>query len=204
MLQGGNIFIFNDLWLDLPLSQLKLQDTTRDLSREFEPPANDMKKKVLEYKTIILSDVHLGTVDCKIKEVNHFLKHTQCRRLILNGDIIDGWQLNRRGGWTKDHTRFIRLVLKKMEKKETEVIYLRGNHDDILSRFLPLQFNKLRVVEDFIHETDNGRYLVLHGDVFDSVVQNFVVLAHIGDIGYKLLMTLNRFYNKFRAWRGKE
>jgi UDP-2,3-diacylglucosamine pyrophosphatase LpxH len=161
-------------------------------------------KKTLRYRTIILSDVHLGTPNSKVREVNHFLKHTQSEKLILNGDIIDGWQLRRGARWTKQHTRFVRLVLKKLEKKDTQVIYLRGNHDDILARFLPLDFENLSIVEEHIHEGARGRYLVLHGDVFDSVIKNFVPLAHLGDFGYKLLLRFNRLYNRFRAWRGKE
>ena len=120
----------------------------------------------LNYKTIILSDVHLGTPHCKIDEVNDFLKYTRCERLILNGDIIDGWQLKRSGKWKTTDSRFVRLILKKMEKQDTEVIYLRGNHDDVLRRFLPLNFSKLQFCEDYILETQQGKYLVLHGDVF--------------------------------------
>jgi len=161
-------------------------------------------KHVLRVRTVILSDVHLGTTDCKVREVNHFLRHTRCEKLILNGDIIDGWQLTRSGQWTKAHTRFIRIVLKKLEKRDTEIIYLRGNHDDILSSFLPLDFENLRIVEDYIHEGPRGRYLVLHGDVFDTVTKNFVWIAHLGDWGYRVLLKLNRLYNLWRAWRGKE
>ena len=161
-------------------------------------------KKILNVRTIILSDVHLGTAECKINEVNHFLKHTQCEKLILNGDIIDGWQLTRSGHWTKQHTKFVRIVLKKLEKKNTQVIYLRGNHDDILSSFLPLDFENLHIVEDYIHETEKGPYFVLHGDVFDTITKNFVWLAHLGDWGYQILLKLNRLYNNWRAWRGKE
>ncbi len=153
---------------------------------------------------MILSDVHLGTPDCKIQEVNHFLRHVRCSKLILNGDIIDGWQLQRSGEWTKAHTRFIRLVLKKMEKRDTEVIYLRGNHDDILASFLPLNFENLQIVEEYIHEGPMGRYLVLHGDVFDTITKNFVFLAHLGDWGYGALLGINRVYNAWRAWRGLE
>ena len=163
-----------------------------------------MKKTTLSYKTIFISDVHLGTLDCKIDEVNHFLKHTHCERLILNGDIIDGWSLARRGGWTEQHTRFVRLVLKKIEKRDTEVVYLRGNHDDVLTRFLPLFFGKLQIVNEHIHEGAKGRYLVVHGDGFDAVTVNHKWLAVLGDIGYQSLLRLNRFYNKYRAWRGKE
>ncbi|MBW7895034.1 MAG: UDP-2,3-diacylglucosamine diphosphatase [Opitutaceae bacterium] len=163
-----------------------------------------MDKKVLRVRTVILSDVHLGTPDCKAGEVNHFLRHIRCDKLILNGDIIDGWQLRRAGRWTKAHTRFIRIVLKKLEKKDTEIVYLRGNHDDVLTAFLPLAFEKLSIVEDYIHEGPRGRYLVLHGDVFDTITKNFVFLAHLGDWGYRALLGLNRAYNAWRRWRGLE
>ena len=163
-----------------------------------------MKKAKLSYRTIILSDVHLGTADCKIDEVNDFLKHTECERLILNGDIIDGWSLARKGGWNQKHTRFIRITLKKMDKFNTEVIYLRGNHDDILARFLPLELEKLRIVEEYIFEGLQAKYLVVHGDGFDAVTVNHKWLAVLGDIGYQTLLKLNRIYNQFRTWRGKE
>ena len=163
-----------------------------------------MDQKPLRVKTVIISDVHLGTHDCKIREVNHFLKYTRCERLILNGDILDGWRLKQSGYWPTSHTRFVRLVLKKLEKKGTEVVYLRGNHDDVLAKFLPIAFENFSIVEDFIHETPRGKYLVLHGDVFDTITKNFVFLAYIGDWGYGQLMRLNRLYNKWRAWQGKE
>ncbi len=158
----------------------------------------------LHVRTVILSDVHLGTLDSKAAEVNHFLRHVRCDKLILNGDIIDGWQLRRGGAWTKAHTRFVRIVLKKLEKRDTQVIYVRGNHDDILSSFLPLDFENLSIVEDHVHEALNGPYLVLHGDIFDTVTKNFVFLAHLGDWGYRALLRLNRLYNAWRAWRGRE
>jgi UDP-2,3-diacylglucosamine pyrophosphatase LpxH len=158
----------------------------------------------LHVRTVIISDVHLGTPDSKAEEVNHFLRETRCAKLILNGDIIDAWQLRRRGTWTKAHTRFVRIVLKKLEKRNTEVVYVRGNHDDVLQSFLPLDFAGLRVVEDYVHEGPRGRYLVLHGDVFDTVTKNFVFLAHLGDWGYRALLRLNRLYNAWRVWRGKE
>ena len=163
-----------------------------------------MKRAPRIYKTIFISDLHLGTENSKVKEVMHFLRNTRCERLVLNGDIIDGWQLNRGSLWTSEHTKFLRFILKRIEKKTLDVIYLRGNHDDILGRFLPMQFGSLSIVEDFVHESKSGRYLVLHGDVFDTITKNFVFLAHLGDWGYKLLMSLNRWYNKYRAWRGKE
>ena len=158
----------------------------------------------LKVKTVILSDVHLGTPNCKVREVNHFLKTVRCQKLILNGDIVDAWKLKRSGGWTMGHTRFVRLVLKMMEKRGTEVVYLRGNHDDILGKFLPMDFESLTIVEEHVHETPRGRYLVLHGDVFDLVTMKMPLLSKLGDIGYNLLLSLNRIYNRWRAWRGKE
>lgn len=158
----------------------------------------------LHVRTVILSDIHLGTPHSKAEEVTHFLKHVRCDRLILNGDIIDGWRLKRDGRWTKAHTRFVRRVLTMIQKRDTEVVYLRGNHDDFIGRLLPMQFEHLRLVEDHILETARGRYLVLHGDVFDGVVKNMVFLAHLGDLGYAFLLRLNRAYNWFRRLRGKE
>jgi UDP-2,3-diacylglucosamine pyrophosphatase LpxH len=164
-----------------------------------------MEKRLLKVRTVIISDVHLGTPDCKAAEVNHFLKHTRCEKLILNGDIIDGWRLKQSSYWPGGHTRFVRIVLKKLEKRGTRVVYLRGNHDDILAKFIPVTFENLEIAEDHVHETADGRrYFVLHGDVFDTVTKNFVFLAYLGDWGYLALMRLNRFYNLWRAWRGKE
>jgi UDP-2,3-diacylglucosamine pyrophosphatase LpxH len=161
-------------------------------------------KPTLQVRSAILSDVHLGTPHSKADEATHFLKHVRCERLILNGDIIDGWRLRRDGRWTKSHTRFIRRVLTLVQKKDTEVVYLRGNHDDFIGRLLPMRFERISLVEDYVLANPHGRYLVLHGDVFDGVVKNMAFLAHIGDMGYALLLRLNRFYNWFRRLRGKE
>ncbi|MBI2510918.1 MAG: UDP-2,3-diacylglucosamine diphosphatase [Opitutae bacterium] len=163
-----------------------------------------MSKPVLRVRTAILSDVHLGTPHSKAAEATHFLKHVRCDRLLLNGDIIDGWRLTRDGRWTKDHTRFVRRVLTMVQKKDTEVVYLRGNHDDFLARLLPMTFERIQLVEDCTIDTPRGRYLVLHGDVFDGVIKNMVFLAHLGDMGYALLLRLNRVYNAWRRLRGKE
>ncbi|HEY5550905.1 MAG TPA: UDP-2,3-diacylglucosamine diphosphatase [Opitutaceae bacterium] len=163
-----------------------------------------MRKPTLNVRTVILSDVHLGTEHCKAAEATHFLKHVRCERLILNGDIIDGWRLTRSGRWQKEHTRFIRRVLSLVQKRDVEVVYLRGNHDDFLARLMPMRLDLLSLAEDHILETAGGRYLVLHGDVFDGVVKNMVFLAHLGDAGYALLLRLNRLYNWFRRLRGKE
>jgi len=90
-----------------------------------------------------------------------------------------------------------------LEKRGTEVVYVRGNHDDILARFLPLEFEGLQIVEQHIHQGVDRRYLVLHGDVLDAVTMNMVWLSHLGDLGYQLLLRINRAYNLWRTWRGQ-
>ena len=163
-------------------------------------------KPTARYKTVFISDVHLGTPDSKAKECIDFLKRIRCEKLVLNGDIIDGWHLKRKNGdsWRDAHTKFVRTVLKKMEKEDTEVIYLRGNHDDIIGRFLPFEIGGLKVANEYIHETPQGKYLVVHGDGFDAVTTKCKAVAVLGSVGYDLLLRINRLYNRWRAWRGKE
>ncbi|MES2438282.1 MAG: glycosyltransferase [Verrucomicrobiota bacterium] len=168
-------------------------------------PVKLAKRPKYSCRTVFLSDIHLGTPDSKADEVVDFLKHLRCEKLVLNGDIIDGWALKRGGKWSGRHSRFIRKVLKMTEKDDTEVIYLRGNHDDILERFLPLSFGKIRFTKEHIHTTRKGtRYLVVHGDGFDSVSTNHKWIASLGAVGYNFLLRVNRFYNLWRSWRGKE
>ncbi len=163
------------------------------------------KPNKLSYRSIFISDVHLGGEDSKVKEVVDFLKHTECEQLYLNGDIIDGWALKRGAEWKKFHTRFLRAVLSKIEKEDVEVTYLRGNHDDILDRFLPLTFGSFKLIKETIHEgLDGKKYLVLHGDGFDSISRNHKWLAFLGSIGYDLLLRINRLYNRVRAWQGQD
>jgi UDP-2,3-diacylglucosamine pyrophosphatase LpxH len=154
------------------------------------------------YKTIVVSDVHLGTKNSRSKELLRFLREHHCETLILNGDIIDGWQLKRNGVWKKKHSRLVKLVLKILEKSDTSIIYVRGNHDDFLDEFLPFQFANFRIVRDMVYESFGKRYYVCHGDVFDLVTSNFRWVAKLGDMGYTFLLWLNRRYNSYRIRRG--
>jgi UDP-2,3-diacylglucosamine pyrophosphatase LpxH/glycosyltransferase involved in cell wall biosynthesis len=173
--------------------------------RSPKPVAAGGKRPKLECRTVFLSDLHLGTPDSKTGEVVDFLKHIRCEKLVLNGDIIDGWALKRGARWTSRHSRVIRKIIKMTERDKTEVVYLRGNHDEILGRFMPLAFGRVRLVKEHIHTTPAGkRYLVVHGDGFDSVSTHHKWLALLGAVGYDFLLRVNRFYNKWRAWRGKE
>lgn len=157
------------------------------------------------YPTIVLSDIHLGTSSSKTKEVTNFLKSVNCKRLILNGDIIDGWAL-RKGGtrkWQAKHTDFFKIIMKMMEKQGTEVIYVRGNHDDFLDGLIPMTFYNIKIVKEYIHESHGKRYFVTHGDIFDSITTQMKWLAQLGDIGYTFLLWINSIYNGYRAKRGK-
>jgi UDP-2,3-diacylglucosamine pyrophosphatase LpxH len=154
------------------------------------------------YKTIVISDVHLGTKGSKAKEVARFLKQFTCENLILNGDIIDGWQLKKSGSWKRKHTRFFNRILKMIEQKNTKVFYLRGNHDDFLDQILPLQIGNLSIQTDMIYESHGKKYFVTHGDVFDSITTNLRWIAYLGDMGYTFLLWLNRVVNHYRFKRG--
>ena len=158
--------------------------------------------KKSHFKTIVLSDIHLGTKNSKAKEVVRFLKTNSCNKLILNGDIIDGWQLRKGGVWKKKHTRFFRVVLKMMEKDKTEVIYVRGNHDDFLDNILPFIFGSMSIVRDFIYSSNGKKYYVVHGDIFDSITTHFRWLAKLGDVGYTFLLWINKWYNNYRLRKG--
>ncbi len=157
------------------------------------------------YPTIVLSDIHLGTSNSKTVEVSNFLKSVNCSRLILNGDIIDGWALRKSGTkrWQAKHTDFFKIIMKMMEKHGTEVIYVRGNHDDFLDSLAPMSFYNIKIVKEFIHESHGRRYYVTHGDIFDSVTTRMKWLSKLGDVGYTFLLWLNGIYNKYRMKRGK-
>lgn len=163
------------------------------------------KRPKLSCRTVFLSDLHLGTPDSKVDELVEFLKHIRCEKLVLNGDIIDGWAIKRGGRWTSGHSKVVRRIIKMTERDSTEVIYLRGNHDEILDRILPIAFGRIRLAKEHVHVTSAGkRYLVLHGDGFDSVSTNHRWLALIGAVGYEFLLKVNRFYNLYRSWNGNE
>lgn len=154
------------------------------------------------YKTIVLSDIHLGIKNSKAKEVVRFLKSNTCDTLILNGDIIDGWQLKRGGKWKKKHTRFFRVVLKMMEKHKTKIVYVRGNHDDFMDNILPFIFGNINLVKDYSYQSKGKKFLVIHGDIFDAITTHLRWLAMLGDIGYTLLLWINKLYNNWRVRRG--
>ncbi|MFI3282561.1 MAG: UDP-2,3-diacylglucosamine diphosphatase [Rikenellaceae bacterium] len=155
-----------------------------------------------KYKTIVISDVHLGSKWSAAKEATRFIKQNSCDTLILCGDIIDGWAILRGSGqkWKRRHTNFVSAILDL--PSTTKVIYIRGNHDDFLERLIPLEFLNICVKEDMIYESFGKKYYVLHGDVFDKVTSGMSWLAKLGDIGYSMLLWYNRIHNHRRIRKG--
>lgn len=157
------------------------------------------------YRTVVISDVHLGAAHSKVDEVSDFLETVRCGRLILNGDIIDGWQLDKKQSrrWKPSYTRFFSIIMEMMSRDDTDVVYLRGNHDDFLDNLTPLRMSNISIVKDYIIESAGKHFYVTHGDVFDSVTSNMKWLSVLGDKGYNVLLWFNGLYNKYRQKRGQ-
>ena len=156
----------------------------------------------LRYRAIFISDIHLGTASCQAEKLLDFLRHTDSTHLYLVGDIIDGWQLKRRWYWHQTHNDVIQKVLRKA-RKGTKVTYIAGNHDEAMRHFLGLAFGGIDIRDEAVHVTADGRrLLVIHGDLFDAVVQNAKWLAYLGDAAYILTLKLNQYFNHVRAKLG--
>jgi UDP-2,3-diacylglucosamine pyrophosphatase LpxH len=153
-----------------------------------------------KYKTIIVSDIHLGTKDSQAKEFIKFLDEHPTEQLILNGDIIDGWALQRGSKWKKSHTK---VILKLLElSKKTDIVWIRGNHDDFLSDFFMIKMSNITLCEDYMIGIKRKKYLIFHGDILDVFSSTWKWIAKIGSVGYDIALTLNTWYNKYRSWRG--
>jgi UDP-2,3-diacylglucosamine pyrophosphatase LpxH len=154
------------------------------------------------YRTLWISDLHLGTPGCQAEALLDFLRRTECETLFLVGDIIDGWQLRRQWYWPQTHNDVVQKLLRKA-RKGTRVIFIPGNHDEFARRYVQHNFGGVDVAEDWVHETADGRKLwVMHGDLFDGVIQCARWLAHVGDSLYEFTLRLNRHLNSMRARLG--
>ena len=155
-------------------------------------------KRKLKFRTVWISDTHLGTSGCNGDLLFDFLKSIQPETLYLVGDIIDGWRLKRGWYWPPRHNDVVRRVL-KLANKGTRVVYVPGNHDEVLRDYTGLSFGGVEVVSEAIHLTADGRrLLVLHGDEFDGVVLYARWLAFLGDYAYAALLKLNVGFNVVR------
>lgn len=153
----------------------------------------------LAYRTVFISDLHLGFRGSRAEELYAFLKHIECERLYLVGDVVDLWALKGRGYWPVSHNQVVRRIL-KLAKKGAHVVYVPGNHDDALRQYLGLDLGGVRLLPQAVHVTaDKRSLLVTHGDEYDLIVQHSRFLSMIGGWAYERLVLLNRVVNSARA-----
>ena len=168
-----------------------------------EPAGDDAPREHKHhYRSVWISDLHLGTPGCQARALLDFLKHVECEHLFLVGDIVDGWQLRRSWYWPQAHNDVVQKLLRKA-RKGTRVIFIPGNHDEFARKYVGHNFGGIDVAEEWVHETADGRKLwVMHGDYFDGVIQCAKWLAHVGDSLYEFTLKLNRHLNSLRARLG--
>jgi UDP-2,3-diacylglucosamine pyrophosphatase LpxH len=156
------------------------------------------------YRTIWISDIHLGTRGCNDRMLIDFLDHVDSQYLYLVGDIIDGWRMKKRFYWPERHNAIVRRVMKRA-KRGTEVIYIPGNHDEMFRQFAGMNFGGVEIRSKAVHTTADGRkLLIVHGDEYDAVVLAHRWLAFLGDWAYRTLMQLNVAVNGVRRFFGLE
>lgn len=152
----------------------------------------------LRFRTIWISDVHLGTRACKADYLLDFLNHTDSQFLYLVGDMIDVWNLRNGWYWPPLHNQIVQKIMEKAQRG-TKVTYVPGNHDEVFRDHTGRIFGGIKVESELIHETRDGRRLLtLHGDEFDGVVKHSKWLAIFGGQMYELLLYLNRWLNLVR------
>ncbi len=156
------------------------------------------------FRTLFLSDIHLGSKGCQAGLLLDFLRHHDAEKLYLVGDIVDGWRLRRSWYWPQEHNDVIQKLLRKA-RKGSEIVYVPGNHDEFLRDYLGSHFGGVEVVDRTIHQTADGkRLLVIHGDQFDVVVRHSRWLSHLGDSAYTFALALNTILNKVRRRLGMD
>ena len=159
-----------------------------------------MKKRKLDL--VVLSDVHLGTYGCHAAELLTYLDSIKPSTLVLNGDVIDIWQFRKRY-FPKEHFKVIKKIL-DLAAKGTEVVYITGNHDEMLRKFTDLRMGKIRVVNKLVLNLKGKKAWIFHGDVFDASIQHTKWIARLGGWGYDFLILLNKILNKVLEAMGRE
>ncbi len=161
---------------------------------------------VTRYRSVFISDTHLGTRGCRAEFLADFLSRVSAQHIYLVGDIIDGWRLKRGWFWDAHHDEVLRLILQHA-RNGTEITYIPGNHDEVMRKLLPLgpelegiKLAGIKLAPEAEHVTADGkRLLVIHGDQFDSVVCYARSLALLGDCSYTMALVINRWFNLIRA-----
>ena len=150
------------------------------------------------FRTIFLSDIHLGKRGCQADLLLDFLKHNDADTIFLVGDIVDGWSLKKSWFWPQSHNDVVQKLLRKV-RKGTRMIFVPGNHDEFARAYVGMSFGGVECMESAVHELGDGRrFLVIHGDQFDIVVNHAKWLALLGDWAYEAALVSNRWFNKAR------
>ena len=167
-------------------------------ARNLKPPG----QKVLQLKSIWISDLHLGTPGCKAEQLLDFLRHHESENLYLVGDIIDGWELKKKWFWKQSHNDVVQKILRQA-RKGTKVKYIAGNHDEVARQFLGLAFGSIEITNETTHICIDGKKLwVVHGDLFDSVFRYAKWLSKFGSGLYNFTLRLNEYFNYLRRRMG--
>jgi UDP-2,3-diacylglucosamine pyrophosphatase LpxH len=156
------------------------------------------------YRTIFISDIHLGTTGCKADNLCKFLKENQCDNLFLVGDIIDGWKLSRGWAWPQSHSNVIRAILTK-SKRGSNITYIVGNHDEFLRSWISMGINlgNIEIQNEVIYDDLKGRkWLITHGDLFDQVTRHWKFVSVLGDHAYTFLLMCNGWLHIVRERLG--
>jgi UDP-2,3-diacylglucosamine pyrophosphatase LpxH len=157
-----------------------------------------------DYKTIWISDIHLGADACKADKLCAFLKQNNCDNLYLVGDIIDGWKLERKWNWPQEHSNVIRRILTKA-KRDTKIFYVIGNHDEFLRSWLSenVSIGEIHFSNHYDYTDLKGRkWLITHGDQFDQVVRHWKFISILGDMAYNFLLSCNNILYYIRSFFG--
>jgi UDP-2,3-diacylglucosamine pyrophosphatase LpxH len=155
-----------------------------------------------QYRTIWISDLHIGSTQCQADTLLDFLKHNDSEKLYLVGDIIDFWALSKKMYWPPDHNTIIQKLLRKA-RHGTQIIYIPGNHDENIREYDSFVFGDVVVKNSDIHTTLTGQqFLVVHGDEYDTIARHHQWLAKIGSVGYDVLIDINRIFRFFRRLLG--
>jgi len=149
-------------------------------------------------RSLFLSDIHLGTRACQADRLLAFLKEYDAEYLYLVGDIIDLWAMKRGLYWPKEHNTIVQKILRKA-RHDTKVIFVPGNHDEGIRRYIGMSFGAVDVVSEHVHVTVNGKkMLIIHGDEYDQVTTYHRWISHLGDLTYTLLVHMNRILSVIR------
>jgi UDP-2,3-diacylglucosamine pyrophosphatase LpxH len=155
-----------------------------------------------KYRSVWISDIHLGTRHAQVEELLAFLRVVDCKYLYLVGDFIDGWELKYRWFWRDDYNTLIQKLLRK-SRKHTQVIYISGNHDEFIEQFFGMRFGSVTIAREVIHTAADGKkYLVIHGHQADGLTHFNHLLEKLGSHLYNWILDFNLYFNRLRRAMG--